>query len=195
MKIITMLFVLLSVALYATVGFAEQETLFGGNVEYGAYLGPDLKVSAVNGDIGILPGGRVGITFNHAFALSLAGYGLANNVESDAPYEDRNIMMGYYGLVPEYVFNAQKPVNVSVSALVGGGGLRAKDPGVNTMEHDMDIFFVAEPALTVYLNVVNHVRVGLGAGYRFVSGIGTEGLDSSEIGGVFGILSLQIGAF
>jgi len=104
-------------------------------------------------------------------------------------------MMGYYGLVPEYIFNAQKVVNVSVSALVGGGGLRVKDPGVSTMDHNMDVFFVAEPALTVYLNVVKYLRVGLGAGYRFVSGIGTEGLDGSEIGGVFGVLSLQIGLF
>lgn len=186
---------LISVLLFSTQIYAEQETLIGGDVEYGAYISPEVRFTSINGDYGVLPGGHAGVIFNHAISLGIAGYGLANNVNADAPYEDQNIMLGYYGLVLEYIFNAQRLVNVSASALIGGGGLRAGVHQQNTMGHDMDVFFVAEPVLTLYLNVVKYFRVGFGAGYRFVSGVDTEGLRDSEIRGVFAVLSLQIGLF
>ncbi len=132
---------------------------------------------------------------NHAFSLGIAGYGLASNVDADAPYDNHNIMMGYYGLLPEYIFRAQKLINMSVAALIGGGGIRVQDPSVTYMDHDMDTFFVVEPELTLYLNVVKYFRIGLGAGYRFTRGVDRKELSDSEIGGFTANLTLQFGVF
>ncbi|TAL36698.1 MAG: hypothetical protein EPN93_07695 [Spirochaetes bacterium] len=189
------LFVCMVIMLMAVPGIAEQDTLIKGDAEYGGYIGPEARYTIINGEGGFLMGARAGLIYNHFFSLGIAGYGLASNVDADSPYGDRNLMMGYYGLVPEYVFNPGRIVNVALSALIGGGGVRVNDPATGNMNHNMDAFFAAEPQLSFYVNVVKYFRVGVGAGYRFTRGVDRKGLSDSEAGGFTAGLALQFGVF
>jgi hypothetical protein len=58
-----------------------------------------------------------------------------------------------------------------------------------------DAFFVFEPSVGVELRVAPVVRLGLGAGYRFVGDSDLPGVEDSDLRGFTGTASIRIGWF
>ncbi len=55
--------------------------------------------------------------------------------------------------------------------------------------------FIAEPALSVLLNVTRHLRVGFGASYRIVGDVELADLQDNEISGPAGVVTIKFGGF
>ena len=55
--------------------------------------------------------------------------------------------------------------------------------------------FIAEPALSVLLNVTRHLRVGFGASYRIVGDVELADLQDKDISGPAGVVTIKFGGF
>lgn len=188
----------------ADKGFAQQaETLISGSVTHGGFGGPELKVSSVTGSPAIWVGGRGGwiinIDPNHAISIGGGGYGLVSDhrstmVTSDG--EDLYALSGYGGFILEYTNRSYKLAHVTISSLIGAGGVSLRDSGhepVNVDENNP--FFVFEPAVNLELNITSFFRIAAGAGYRFTSGISDFGFSDSDFSGFTGTITFKFGGF
>ena len=95
---------------------STTQTLLSGDVDHGFLISPEIKLTEVDGDFGVLGGGYGGWVLNRQLLIGGGIYTLANG-SGDAG-------MTYGGGVVEYFVNSDSLVNVSVRGLVGGGVLR-----------------------------------------------------------------------
>jgi len=180
----------------------EAETLITGDIEHGGFGGPVVKLSSVNGELGVLVGGRGGWIINHSFVLGGGGYGLVSDVKA------RGVMLGshqallnfgYGGLEMEYIVDPYRVLNYSFYLLVGAGGVDYRDtvrlPDRGNMDSQTDGVFVLEPAFHVTLNVTTFMRASVAASYRYVSGVSLKGTDNADLGGPSATLTLRFGGF
>ncbi len=173
----------------------EDETLLHDRTTIGAFVGPIVKFTEINDDFAVLVGGRGGLIINHAFIIGAGGYGLVNDIMVDniPPRQDYFLEFGYGGLVLEYILRPRKLLHLSVHTLIGGGSLCYRD---NWYEHwDDDAFFVAEPGLDLMLNVTKCFRIGIGGSYRYIAGIGLDGLTNKDVSGATAGLTFKFGRF
>jgi hypothetical protein len=191
--------VILLLIVFVSTGFAQEETLINGNIESGGFGGPAVKITRINGEGAVLVGGRGGWIINHTFVLGGGGYGLVNDVSAKAPdvfNGFRYIDMGYGGLDLEYIAASDRLVHLSIGLLVGGGGVRYKNELTADDHRSADGFFVAEPSLTVNLNVTRFFRIGAGASYRYVNGVSGGGVTSdADLSGTSAMIILKFGKF
>ena len=177
----------------------DEQTLIGGDVDFGGFGGPVLKVSSLAGGAEVLTGGRGGWIINfhaeHTLVLGGGGYGLATGIQGRTPdgVGTRTVDMGYGGVDIEYVNRTKQLVHFSVQTLIGAGGLSDRDDG--RLDSDPDPFFVAEPQANLILNVTHFFRIGMGVSYRWVSGARYAGLDDTDLSGVAGVLTFKFGNF
>ena len=92
---------------------STTQTLLSGDVDHGFLISPEIKLTEVDGDFGVLGGGYGGWVLNRQLLIGGGIYTLANG-SGDAG-------MTYGGGVVEYFVNSDSLVNVSVRGLVGGG--------------------------------------------------------------------------
>jgi hypothetical protein len=55
--------------------------------------------------------------------------------------------------------------------------------------------FVIEPSLLAELNVTNFLRLAVGGGYRFATGVELSGLTNADLSGVSVSVNLKFGSF
>jgi hypothetical protein len=180
-------------------------------VHSGFMIAPDVKVTDVDHHTSELVGGYGGWLTDDAIFVGGGGYWLANNTS------DRS--MGYGGLVVRWLAHTGDRVGYSAGGLVGGGqsrlattittpvlpplpldlrGAPGRDlndlirriPTRTTTVQLREGFFLAEPDLDVMLRVARHMRLTVGAGYRFV---GADRDDGSRLRGPTASIALQIG--
>ncbi|MBM4160666.1 MAG: hypothetical protein FJ217_06165 [Ignavibacteria bacterium] len=192
--------VLVGVLLLASPLLAqEEETLLKGTIESGGFGGPVVKIGSLNGESGVLVGGRGGWIINHTFILGGGGYGLVNNVRARVlgPRGERYLAFGYGGLELEYVPEWNKLIHVSFMTLVGGGGVGWRDTQAEAVprEEESDAFFILEPAANVTLNVTPYFRISAGVSYRYVTGVNSAASSNSELSGPSGVLTFRFGTF
>jgi len=175
----------------------------------GAVFAPDVRITEIDGTTGTLVGGYAGWLTDGTWLIGGAGYWLANGAH------DRGLSYG--GLLVQWMTGSRHRVAFAAGGLVGGGMARLGDtvtypgypghpgrPGVGDrygyfgdpstgrtarLIYDQGVF-VAEPQVSVVLNVTSLVRFGVGVGYRAVAGAGR---DNDRLSGVSGTVSLQIG--
>jgi len=129
------------------------------------------------------------------------GYGLVSKIK--APENGKNgetlyYQMGYGGLVLEYVNNSRQLTHYTFSTLIGAGGLSytyKMGKGDWPFDYAEDTFFIIEPEINVELNVSSHFRVGLGVGYRWISGLDLKGITDQDLSGVSANLTFKFGSF
>jgi hypothetical protein len=180
---------------------AAEETLLGDlrDVDHGGFGGPVVRLTVVDGDFGVMTGGRGGWIIDHRFVLGGGGYGLVTELETELPgppdgsgnptYVTEKIDVGYGGFIIEYVVASDRLIHCTFEGLIGAGG-------ASTRLGDRDeAFFVAEPGANLVLNVTRFIRAGLGASYRYVGGLGLGELDSADLRGAAVVLSLKFGSF
>lgn len=177
--------------------FGQAETLVSGELESGGFGAPVIKFTQVNGEFGLLIGGRGGWIMNHTFVIGLGGYGLVNQVDANFILEGELIplMMGYGGFEMEYIYSSNSLVHFSIYLLLGGGGLTYKELHDWRSPQISDNFWIAEPAVNIELNISSFFRISAGVGYRLVSDVNLGDLTNSDIAGAEGILTFKFGKF
>jgi hypothetical protein len=180
--------------------FAQEETLMGnGEFSSGGFGGPVVKFTSINKHFGVLVGGQGGWIINHTFVIGGGGYGLVNKIRTNSIFlgERQLLNFGYGGVELHYIHNSDKLIHYTVSLLIGGGGIGYRQP--DGWEWDWDTntqsFFVMESTVRVMLNVASFFRVGIGGGYRFISGADLDDLKDSEISGPSAEIVFKFGKF
>lgn len=182
----------------------EMETLFGTQIRSGGYGGPEVKISPIQDELGVLVGGRGGWIINSTFSIGGGGYGLVTSHKiknysttgDTIPY----LRCGWGGVFLEYINSSNKLIHFTANTLIGGGG------AVYTDEFDDDnkkeiksyensSFFVIEPGLSIEINIVKNFRIAIGASYRFISGLELSKTKNSDIGGITANIIFKFGSF
>ena len=185
---------------------ASQGPMIVERIHSGFLVAPDVKVTEVDKKTSELVGGYAGWVTDQTFFIGGAGYWLANQSH------DRE--MAYGGLVVQWMMHANRRFGLSAKGLVGAGratlssplsdilvrggnsrrridqGDLRRAPITNTNVRFREDFLVAEPEVDALVRLTKHLRLTVGAGYRFTGG---EGRDDTRLRGPVGSLGLQIG--
>ena len=125
---------------------------------------PEFQFSKLGDEFAGLAGAQIGVSLQRTFYIGAAGYGLVNRVEPDGPATKLGAFDFWYaGGFVDYTFFANELVHGSLNAVLGGGQ-------VKPAELDSSNVFVASPGVTLQVKLAPLVEMGVGAGYRFVSG-------------------------
>jgi hypothetical protein len=91
--------------------------------------------------------------------------------------------------------------------LIGAGGFtvfeRFGEAGGGSWDNNRTMYstatFVIEPAANVEVNILKWLRLGVGVGYRIVTGIDTNingrVYDNSTVSGIFGVGTIKFGVY
>lgn len=214
MKRVLVGFTLFLLALTVTASAQDtHETLFASPVQHGGFGGVVTKMTAIQGEMGLMVGGYGGWLIDHRLMIGGGGYGLASSIRARGEAEEAYAMngerlyveFGYGGVMLEYILAPHRLVHVNVQALVGAGGVNYREDWYDDFLDDnadhhrhgrTEALFVVEPAVNVELNLTEWMRLSAGASYRFVNGIDElRGIEDKDLSGASGQLSLKFGAF
>lgn len=175
----------------------SQGPMIVERVHNGFLVAPDFKFTEVDKRSSGLAGGYAGLVFDDHFFIGGGAYALATN--------RRGREMAYGGLVLQW-FGGGETFGFSAKTLLGGG--RSESSGtVQLVDRGRLIsepfrasqgFLVAEPELDARITIAKHLRMAVGAGYRF-TGSDRRGRDAFDIpggtrlNGAVGSIGLQIG--
>jgi hypothetical protein len=193
---------------------ASQGPMIVERVHSGFLIAPDVKITEIDKKASGLVGGSAGWVADETIFIGGGGYWLAEKSRSDR-------QMAYGGLVVEWFVHNGDRFGFGAKGLFGGG--RATLPGsvtqilpvlnprdldrltptqvnellrtrtVTTTVRLREEFLVAEPELNARIGLAKHVRLTVGAGYRF-TGRDRRGNDNQfRLNGATGSLGLQIG--
>jgi len=165
---------------------------------HNGFLGaPEFKFTEVDHDTSGLVGGYAGVVFDEHVFVGGAGYGLAT--------ERHGRDLAYGGVLVQWLAGGDDTFGFGAKMLLGGG--RTEWSGVAQFIDRGRIvsqpfrtsqgFYVAEPGLDARVRLAPHVRLTLGAGYRFT---GYDRHDAFvevpgrvRLSGAVGSIGLQIG--
>lgn len=147
----------------------QMQTLFGFDSKITGYGSIDSKFTRLNGKDAVIIGGHGGVIFNSYFYFGLGAYGLVTTNQFAGTYPDKmlDMHMGYTGLMMGFNIMPPKVVHFSIPLFVGVGNLELSN---NNVFVENSTFLLFEPGLNIELNVVQFMKIGLGAGYRMVQG-------------------------
>ncbi len=189
------------VALLVPVTAGAQETLLGRGTEHGGFGGPNLMYTQILDSDGLLMGGLGGWVIGKTIAIGGGGWGLVTEHEVEVAGTMYELQLGYGGLLLEYLHDPDRLTHWYIDALIGIGGINFNEVGTDLEEnqHD-DTIWVFEPSAHYCLNVTQHFRVAVGAGYRSVIGVDdvtetTYGLAAADLSGYTVGLTLRFGRY
>ena len=173
------------------------EALFSGPLRSSGYGAVSTKFTPIQGQFGTMIGGYGGWFINKTLLIGGGGYGLTTNLTTPSRIGE-NISFGYGGIVLEYVGASDKVFHYAVQTMVGWGGVgfyRPRDFSSLTSRSNVSPVLVIEPSLMAELNITNFLRLALGGGYRFVTGVDISGLTNADVSGVALSLNFKFGGF
>ncbi len=174
------------------------------NASFSGYGGVYTKYAKIGDANSCLVGGRGGLIINDTVVLGLAGMGLTYPTDrekiSGSDYNGlfNKIGFGYGGFLMEYYLNPKDLIVFSAGTLIGAGGLsfyKHSDDDNSGKDNNSDTFFVLEPEVNVFVNVTRFCRIGIGASYRYISGINTGEFDDKDFRGPSASIMAQFGWF
>jgi len=161
------------------------------------YIGLDASVVQI---LKTRAGGNFGVNLNwiinHKFVVSAIYDGLItqNQIQKIVtPDIADTIHLGhrYVGLGFSYILFDKKLFSLQPGLSAGWGRIQY---GVNNQTYHKD-FAEIVPAVTATYNCTKYFRIGLGLNYRIATGASLNGLKSSDISGVGGIIFIKVGRF
>ncbi|RME54915.1 MAG: hypothetical protein D6795_03650 [Deltaproteobacteria bacterium] len=178
----------------------------------GGFGGVTLKPALIDGQLGWLFGGRGGWIIHHVFSLGLAGYSLTSGIEMEnvatedfEPGTPLRLNMAYLGIELTYLVWRRGRLALSVTNLLGAGGVNFKNLNIaetsnqnqafEVDENNADTVFIEEPGVNLSIDLLEHLRCNLGMSYRLPWGVDVDGLDAFDIGGISSLFSLEFGWF
>ena len=189
-KVIFVAFIALSFQLSA-----QHQTLFQDLKIVGAFGGPFVEISSINGQTGADVGGGGALILNNFF---IGGYGQgADFADFEIPDgEDAgqyNLRLGHGGFWLGYTPWNDKVFHLYSSAKLGWGKASLRQDKDNYLS---DRVFVATPEIGFEVNVTQFLKVGFSGGYRFVSGVEKlPGLDTEDFNSPVGSITFRFGGF
>jgi hypothetical protein len=182
-----------------TIEQASQGPMIVERVHNGFLVAPEFKFTEVDKKSSGLAGGYAGVVFDEHFFIGGGGYVLAT--------DRRGRDMAYGGLVLQWLAGTDT-FGVSAKTLLGGGWtqsatavqLLSGPTRFLNVRVDQN-FFVAEPEVDALVRVTKHMRLAIGAGYRF-TGLDRRGRlvpysavsGNDRLDGAVGSIGLQIGS-
>lgn len=206
--------------LYSTTNYAQQYTdskltsddevkaLLSKGKEMTGFGNIDFRISQVKGGQALLIGGYGGLLLNKNVMFGVGAYGFAANTgfEGIDPLsnveKDLTLYGGYGGLLLGFKIASKEIVHLSVPILIGAGHLDVSDDNYFDSYKDdtkynleSSAYFAVEPSALLEINISQHFRLGLGAGYRVVRGLSLENVEDADLSGFSGVISFQVGNF
>jgi hypothetical protein len=155
---------------------AEEQTLLGRIEDRGEFNTTVGRATAIDGAGAILFGGSRGKLFNRVLSIGWGTYFLLPFISISG----NTLYLAYTGFELGATILPDAIIHPSFHSLIGFGGA--------LYDFDFkkgDLFFVIEPTAGVEMNITNSMRVAVGGGYRFVSGLnGMAGLDNDSLSGL-----------
>ena len=147
----------------------QMQTLFGFDSKITGYGSLEAKFTRLNDKDAVIIGGHGGVIFDSYFFFGLGAYGLVttNQFQGSSPEASLDMHMGYTGLMMGFNIMPKKVVHFSVPMFLGVGNLELEH---NNIFVENSAFLLFEPGLQLEVNVVQFMKIGLGAGYRMVHG-------------------------
>ena len=194
-------FFILAASLWAEEDVKETKTEKPS--EGGVFGGPVLKVTKINDVFGLTVGGRAGWIYKHRYAIGGGFYGLLRDVEVEVSGADREreFEFAYSGLELEYIIAPSQDVHLSVQTLIGFGGLTDRYQrrvyyvvdDYNRYGGPDDSIFIVEPQLNIVWNMKTYLQIYFGGSYRYIRGVGIEGLHNSDLNGYSVVVTFRFG--
>jgi len=194
---------LLTLALCTTGLFAQEsdsneiKTIFNTKIHsIRGFAGPVLNVSMIAGDVAFINGGGVCALFNDKFYFGVSNMELNNSVESGSEhYKDMNISFNSHSLWTGYIFNSRNPIHVNAGLQLGKGEISLSGDEL-TIFDTSDNVLVVNPIVELELNITKFLRLGVGANYRYITGLDDlKGYDSMDFSSPGAFMSLKFGWF
>jgi hypothetical protein len=167
-------------------------------VHNGFLVAPDYKYTEIDHKSSSLAGGYAGVVLDEHFFIGGGAYVLAS--------ERRGRDLAYGGLLLQWLGGGTDVFGFGAKMLLGGGSTESSgtvqvlDRGRLIVEpfRSRQNFLVAEPELDARVRIASHLRLAVGAGYRFTGnarGRRDAGFDipANRLSGAVGSVSLQIG--
>ncbi len=193
----------------AQTELTEKSTLLGKKPLTGGYIGIMGKGGEIRNQQDAWIGGEVGAIFGHHLAIGIAGYGLVNSIQSpNLSFNDKAqfYQAGYGGLHIEPILWNKKVISISFPTLLGGGGIAETRVGgvLDELEdfdldegdfYNSDLYWVAEPGVSVALNVSQWMKITAGASYRYTYQLDMPSVDDDLLHGLNANVGLKFGWF
>lgn len=188
----------------------------GQKVKVGAYGGMGGAYTRLMGRDSGLVSLEAALLLDHRLSLGLAAYGFTRTPRGPAAADGtkQEFGAGYLGFAARYSVFGSLPVYPTFGLVLGAGAVnlhhehawddeRDWDDGPRAHRHDdddwerglFDPFLFVQPELALNANATRWLRLGVTVGYRFTSGVGRFGLDTSDLNGVVAGGNLQLGWF
>ena len=218
LTVASLLLLLVPVAATAQTSASEQQTpaaaptpqqgpLVLERIQNPFVVAPDYRFTDLDGNTGQLAGAYAGRLFDNTLFIGGGYYWLVNGGHEEE--------MRYGGFILGWSMPAGKAIRFGARGLVGLGTAelatgtdfrvpdpRVQDPRMGDRLHGVagipgqtvrflahDDFFVFEPQANATINIIQHVGVEVGAGYRITGS--TEALQD-RLNGISGSLALQL---
>lgn len=192
-------FIALSLLLVGWQARAQHETLFDDFSSFGAFGGPIVEISSINGEVGADVGGGGALILDDLF---IGGYGMGTsypettiNQEVDGEFRDviYDIRLKHGGLWFGYTPNQGKVWHPYGSLKVGWGKTQLLNDRFDT---PTDRIFVLTPEIGMEVNLTRFFKLGFTAGYRWVNGVSRlPTLTDSDFSSPTGTLTFRFGGF
>jgi hypothetical protein len=165
-----------------------QAQLFKAPTETDGFGAPVLKLSRLGDDFIVLFGGRGGWIGDHKYVVGAGAYWLATNIGTGGFEAGKGHDLGtaQFGLELEYVILHDKLIHPTVMTFVGAGRLEYGTDG------EVDWVFSVEPVVNLVLILTRYSRLGVGVGYRYVSGAQLE-FSNSDLSQPTANITLKLG--
>jgi hypothetical protein len=169
----------------------------------GGYASLTAGYTQVNGKSGYCYGFNAACMIGHNVGIGIAGSGFSNDLflDHNSGSNYQSLQGGYGGFFIEPVIFPKFPVHVSFPIILGMGGVAHMNAyywdnfDYEYYYEESDVFFLAEPGLDIELNLVKHLRLGIGAKYRFTTATHLEGYSANALNGFSINMSLKFGKF
>ncbi len=185
----------LIMTLVTGAGLVAQETLFSDLSVLGAFGGPFVEISEVNGQTVAVVGGGGALVLDNFY---LGGYGQGGEyaeatVGEGMELERYDVKFGHGGLWLGYSSNPYKLVHFFSSFKIGWGRARLRQSGDTAFQ---DRIFALTPEVGLEINLTDFFKLAFTGGYRYVDGIDRlPGLSDSDFRSPVGTITFRFGGF
>ena len=205
-KVLLLVMTLVSVQAFAQDATPKNEIRFGRTIETTGYGALTTQYSQFNGKDATFVGMYGGVMIDHRLMIGLGGFGMLNRPDGFNAVgntdENREVQMGYGGVVIEYSFAGTKRIHLSGNVLAGGGGISngyyatmSKNSGSQWYSTDESGFLVIQPSLNLEMNMTSWFRISAGAGYRHITGSNMNVLSDKDMSAPTANLTIKFGIF
>jgi hypothetical protein len=182
LKLAVLLMVLTSLTTVINAQDKEMKYLFGGKgkTSVSGFIAPIMEYSAMGDDFAFFMGGGGAILLNQAFYFGGYGEGLTTPYEKEIVLNplysykgNERIGFGHGGLWMGYIHHSQSPIHAGISSKFGWGTINPWDENhmPNNSSELTDHVFVILPQLEAEFNFFKWMKLNIGLGYRFVTGV------------------------